>query len=50
MLGPLVLDGSDRDVASATGCCACVHDLERHRQRLSDLVYDSVALELGGSE
>lgn len=25
-------------------------DLEHHRQRLSDLVYDSVALELGGSE
>jgi len=23
---------------------------ERHRQRLSDLLYDSVALELGGSE
>ena len=27
----------------------CV-DLEHHRQRLNDLVYDSVALELGGSE
>jgi hypothetical protein len=27
-----------------------VCDLERHRQRLNDLVYDSVTLELGGSE
>ena len=27
-----------------------VSDLERHRQRLNDLVYDSVTLELGGSE
>lgn len=25
-------------------------DADRHRQRLSDLVYDAVALELGGSE
>jgi hypothetical protein len=25
-------------------------DLEHHRQRINDLVYDSVALELGGSE
>ena len=25
-------------------------DLEHHRQRLDDLVYDSVSLELGGSE
>jgi hypothetical protein len=27
-----------------------VSDLERHVQRLHDLVYDSVSLELGGSE
>lgn len=27
-----------------------VCELERHRQRLNDLVYDTVALELGGSE
>jgi hypothetical protein len=27
-----------------------VTDLEHHRQRLNDLVYDSVSLELGGSE
>ncbi|MFT4009222.1 MAG: hypothetical protein QM655_04180 [Nocardioidaceae bacterium] len=25
-------------------------DLEHHRQRLNDLVYDSVAMDLGGSE
>lgn len=27
-----------------------VADVERHRQRLNDLVYDSVSMELGGSE
>jgi hypothetical protein len=27
-----------------------VRDLQRHRQRLNDLVYDTVALDLGGSE
>ena len=27
-----------------------VHELDRHRQRLNDLVYDTVALELGGSD
>lgn len=27
-----------------------VSELQRHRQRLNDLVYDTVALELGGSE
>lgn len=27
-----------------------VCDLERHRQRLNDLVYDTVSMELGGSE
>lgn len=27
-----------------------VRDLRRHRQRINDLVYDTVALDLGGSE
>jgi hypothetical protein len=27
-----------------------IGELERHRQKLNDLVYDGVALELGGSE
>lgn len=27
-----------------------VQDLEHHRQRVNDLVYDAVSLELGGSE
>ena len=49
MLGPLVLEGNDRD-ALRNRLLRLVHDLERHRQRLSDLVYDSVALEFGGSE
>ena len=49
MLGPLVLEGNDRD-ALRNRLLRLVHDLERHRQRLSDLVYDSVGLEFGGSE
>jgi hypothetical protein len=27
-----------------------IHDIEHYRQRLHDLVYDSVAMEIGGSE
>ncbi len=27
-----------------------LHDAERHQQRVSNLIYDSVSLELGGSE
>ena len=49
MLGPLVLEGSDPESVRAR-LLRLVHDLERHRQRLSDLVYDSVSLEFGGSE
>lgn len=30
--------------------CRLLNDLEHHVQRLHDLVYDSVSLELGGSE
>lgn len=48
-LGPQVLEEPDvepvrRDLRRLLG------DLERHRQRLNDLVYDTVAMELGGSE
>jgi hypothetical protein len=48
-LGPKVLESPDLD-----GVCAELHRLvgalERYRQRLNDLVYDSVSLEIGGSE
>ena len=48
-LGPLVLDAPDvEQVRAQLG--RLVVDLEHHRQRLNDLVYDSVSLELGGSE
>jgi hypothetical protein len=48
-LGPAVLDAPD--VASVRAdLLRLVVDLEHHRQRLNDLVYDSVSLELGGSE
>lgn len=48
-LGPQVLESPDiegvrRELRRLLG------DLEHHRQRLNDLVYDTVALELGGSE
>lgn len=49
VLAPQVLEAPDVEgVRHELG--RLVVDLEHHRQRLSDLVYDSVSLELGGSE
>lgn len=48
-LGPEVLEAPDTEFVRRQ-LTRLVADLERHRQRLNDLVYDSVALELGGSE
>ena len=48
-LGPQVLEDPDADQVRAD-LQRLLTDLERHRQRLSDLVYDSVSMELGGSE
>jgi hypothetical protein len=48
-LGPEVLEAPDVESVRAE-LHRLVGDLERHRQRLNDLVYDSVSLELGGSE
>jgi hypothetical protein len=48
-LGRSVLD--EPDIEGVRGQLQrFVHDLERYRQRLNDLVYDAVSLELGGSE
>jgi hypothetical protein len=48
-IGPQVLESPDLDAV-----CAELHrlvgSLQRYRQRLNDLVYDSVSLEIGGSE
>jgi hypothetical protein len=49
LLGPEVLESPDVE-AVRTQLTRLVADLEHHRQRLNDLVYDSVSLELGGSE
>jgi hypothetical protein len=49
VLGPRVLDAPDADAVRAD-LERFTQDLERYRQRLNDLVYDSVSLELGGSE
>jgi hypothetical protein len=49
ILGPRVLDSPDADTVRGD-VERFVQDLERYRQRLNDLVYDSVSLELGGSE
>ena len=49
VLGPQVLDAPDVE-GVRTDLRRLVHDLERYRQRLNDLVYDAVSLELGGSE
>lgn len=48
-LGPRVLDAVDVEPVRQE-LKRLVADLERHRQHLNDLVYDAVALELGGSE
>ncbi len=48
-LGPQVLDAPDIETVRGQ-LQELIHDLERYRQRRNDLVYDSVSLELGGSE
>ena len=48
-LGTEVLVATD-DEAVKMELKRLIVDLEHHRQRINDLVYDSVALELGGSE
>lgn len=47
--GPLVLEHGDTEVVQAE-LERLLTRLDRYRQRLNDLVYDSVSLELGGSE
>ena len=48
-LGPLVLDG--KDVAAVrVELRRLLTDLEHHRQRVNDLVNDSVSMDIGGSE
>lgn len=48
-VGPLVLHHGDVEAVHAE-LCRLLSRLERYRQRVHDLVYDAVALELGGSE
>jgi hypothetical protein len=48
-LGPQVLEAPDVEPVRLE-LKRLLSDLEHHRQRLSDLVYDTVSLELGGSE
>jgi hypothetical protein len=49
VLGPRVLESPDVETVRVD-LLRLVADIERHRQRLNDLVDDSVSLELGGSE
>jgi hypothetical protein len=48
-LGSLVLETPDVEIVRGD-LHRLVGDLEHYRQRLNDLVYDSVSLEIGGSE
>ncbi len=48
-LGPQVLENPDVDRVRVE-LRRLVADIARHVQRLNDLVYDTVSLELGGSE
>lgn len=47
--GALLLEATDVDLLRRD-LLRLLGDLEHHRQRLNDLVYDAVSLELGGSE
>jgi hypothetical protein len=47
--GAVLLDRLDADRVAAE-VRRLLNDVERYRQRVHDLVYDSVALEIGGSE
>jgi len=44
-----MVDNGDLDGVRAAGA-RLVQDLEHHHQRVSDLAYDGVAMEVGGSE
>jgi len=48
-MGPRVLERPEAET-SMRELRRLAHDLEHYRQRVHDLMYDSVALELGGSE
>jgi hypothetical protein len=48
-LGPRVSDTPDLE-SVRVDLRRLLEDIERHRQKLNDLVYDSVSLELGGSD
>ncbi len=48
VLQPMI-DNADLDVVRAA-VARLVPDLKHHHQRLSDLAYDGVAMEVGGSE
>jgi len=48
-LGTRVVEAADIEPVH-TELKRLVRDLQRHRQHLNDLVYDGVALEIGGSE
>ena len=48
-LGAQVLDAPDVEQVRS-GLCRLVCDVDRHRQRVNNLAYDAVSMELGGSE
>ena len=48
-IGAGVLDRLDADVV-ATEVARLLRDIDHYRQKIRDLVYDSVAMEIGGSE
>ncbi|HEX7739799.1 MAG TPA: hypothetical protein VF426_09155 [Marmoricola sp.] len=48
-MGPRILERPEAET-SLRELRRLGHDLEHYRQRVHDLVYDAVALELGGSE
>jgi hypothetical protein len=49
VLGTMVTEATDVE-AARTNLLRLVPDLHHHQQRMNDLVYDAVAMDVGGSE
>ena len=49
VLGTLLSESTDIDKAR-DGLCRLVRDVRHHHQRMNDLTYDALALDVGGSD
>ena len=49
VLGTMVVDSTDPELVRQN-LLRLVHDIQRHHQRVNDLAYDAVGMDVGGSE